>query len=134
MALEIILVFLIIFEVRRRAPTAIRVEQTAGGEVMISVASIADRLKREIDRLPGVVRSKSVVSTKRAGVVVELDVETAAEIDVPQDGERIVETARQVVEDKMGLKLARPPKVKLRAVGRPRPAVPESRAPASGEE
>jgi hypothetical protein len=131
LTLDVILVLLIILEMRRPAAKAIRVEQTAGGEVQISVNSIADRLRYEVDQLPGILRTKAKVSSKRGGVVAELDVETAAGTTVPEQAEQIVETAQQVVEEKMGLKLARPPKVNLRAV--PYPAAPKSRPPAPRE-
>jgi hypothetical protein len=128
--LDIILVLFLIAEVRRPAAKAIRVKKTAGGEVQVSVNSIADRLKYEIDQLASVLRTKPQVQAKRGGVVVELDVETVAEIDVPQKADQIVETARRVVEEKMGLKLARPPKVNLRAVPYPStPARPKISAP-----
>jgi hypothetical protein len=134
LALDIVIVLLLIAELRRPRPKAIRVEKAAGGEVQVSVASIADRLKHEVDQLPSVLRSKSKVSGKRGGVVLELDVETAAGIDVPVKAEQIVETARQVVEEKMGLKMARPPKVNMRSVPYPRtPSVyvkPEESPPA----
>lgn len=132
LTLDVIFILLIILEVRRPTPKAIRVEQTTGGEVLISVTSIADRLQYEIDQLSSVLRSRAKVSGKRGGVVVELDVETAAGIDVPQKAEQIVETARQVVEEKMGLKLARPPKVNLRAV--PYPTAPKALPPAPQED
>jgi len=131
LTLDVILVLLIILEMRRPARKAIRVEQTGGGEVQISVNSIADRLRYEVDQLPGILRTKAKVSSKRGGVVAELDVETAAGTTVPEQAEQIVETAQQVVEEKMGLKLARPPKVNLRAV--PYPAAPKSRPPAPRE-
>jgi len=130
-ALNIILVLFLVAEVRRPTAKAIRVKKTSGGEVQVSVNSIADRLRYEIDQLASVLRTKPKVLAKRGGVVVELDVETAAEIDVPKKAEEIVETARQVVEEKMGLKLARPPKVNLRAVPYPStPGRPKTGAPA----
>jgi hypothetical protein len=122
LTLNIIFIFLLVLEVRRPKPKAIRVEKSAGGEILVSVASITDRLRYEIDLLPYVLRCKPKVSAKRGGVVIELDVETAAGVDVPEKAERIVETARLIVEERMGLKLARPPKVKLRAV--PYPSTP----------
>ncbi|HUX76043.1 MAG TPA: hypothetical protein VMY40_05310 [Anaerolineae bacterium] len=132
--LDIILVLFLIAEVRRPVQKAIRVKTTSGGEVQVSVNSIADRLKYEIDQLSSILRTKPQVLAKRGGVVVELDVETAAEIDVPQKAEQIVETARRVVEEKMGLKLARPPKVNLRAVPYPStPSKPKISAPAVPE-
>jgi len=123
LALDIVCVLLIIFEIRRPPSRPIRVQKAAGGEVMVSVASIADRLRYEVDQLPSVLRTKPQVTGRRGGVAVELDVETATGINVPDKAAQIVELARQVVEDKMGLKLARPPKVNLRAV--PYPRVPK---------
>ncbi len=130
LTVDIIFVLLIILEVRRPAPKAIRAEKTTGGEVLISVASIADRLKYEVDQLSSVQRSKPKVSARRGGVVVEIDVEAVAGIDVAEKAEQIVELVRRVVEERMGLKLARPPKVTLRMVPYSRP----SGAPARPEE
>ena len=124
--LDVILFLLIILELRRPRPKAIRVAQAGGGEVQVSIASIADRLKYEVDQLPDVLRSRPKVSTRRRGVLIELDVETAAGVNVPEKAEQIVETARRVVEERMGLKLARPPRVNLRAV--PYPKTPRGRA------
>ncbi|MCK4315241.1 MAG: hypothetical protein KAX24_05665 [Anaerolineae bacterium] len=132
LTLDAIFVLLIILEVRRPRQKAIRVKQAAGGEVQIVATSIADRLEYETNLLAGVLRSKAKVSARRGGVMVELDVETAAGVDVPEKAGQIVETARQVVEEKMGLKLARPPKVNLRAV--PYPTTPKGRPSTSRED
>ena len=121
LVLDLVLALLIFLEVRRPRRKPIRLEQAAGGEVLIGVASIADRLRYEVDQLPGILRVKPRVWGKRRGVVVELDVETAAGIDVPEQADQIVGLARRVVEENMGLKLARPPRVNLRAVPYPRP-------------
>jgi len=134
LTLDVVFILLITLEVRRPARGSIRVEKTAGGEVLISVASIADRLKYEIDQLSTVLRTRPEVSGKRGGVVVELDVETAAGINVPEKAEQIMEVAHRVVEEKMGLKMARPPKINLRAMPYPKtpkaPAAPQERPPA----
>lgn len=109
-------ILLIVLEVRRPAAGAIKVEQASGGEVTLSVASIADQLKAELNQLPEIVQVKPKVSAKRRGVFVEVDARISAQSGVPNKAERIVETIRQVVETKMGLKLARPPKVNIEAV------------------
>jgi len=115
---DLVGILLIVLEVRRPAVKSIQVEQAAGGEVTLSVASIADQLKAEIDQLPEILQVKPKVSSKRNGVIVEVDAKIAAETGVPNKAERIVETIRHVVEQKMGLKLARPPKVNIEAVRR----------------
>jgi uncharacterized alkaline shock family protein YloU len=116
--IDLIGILLIVLEVRRPRVKSIQVEQASGGEVTLSVASIADQLKAEIDKLPEILQVKPKVSAKRNGVMVEVDAKIAAETGVPNKAERIVETIRHVVEQKMGLKLARPPKVNIEAVRR----------------
>jgi len=137
LVLDVIFILLIILELRRPGRKSIRVEKTAGGEVLISIASIADRLRYEVDQLSSVLRTRPKVSGKRGGVVVELDVETAAGINVPEKAEQIVEMAHRVVEEKMGLKLTRPPRVNLRAIPYPKmpkaPAGPKERQPSPPE-
>jgi uncharacterized alkaline shock family protein YloU len=115
---DLVGILFIILEVRRPEVRSINVEQAAGGEVTLSVASIADQLKAELSQLPEIIQAKPKVSAKRKGVVVELDARIAAETEVPDKAERIVETIRRVVEQRMGLKLARPPKVNIEAVRR----------------
>jgi len=109
-------VLFIFLEVRKPAARSIDVEKAAGGKVTLSIASIADQLKAEVNQLPEVLQAKPKVSAKRKGVVVELDAKIAAEAGVPGKAERIVETIRRVVEEKMGLKLAQPPQVNIEAV------------------
>jgi len=127
---DLVGILIIILEVRRPEAKSISVEQAAGGEVTLSVASIADQLKAEIGQLPEILQAKPKVSAKRKGVVVELDAKIEAETGVPSKAERIVETIRRVVEQKMGLKLARPPKVNIEAVRRPSGAQRVSEQPA----
>ncbi len=115
LALDIVLILLIILEVRRPKRKAIRVEKATGGEVQVSINSIADRVRHEVDRLPDVLSVKSRVGARRGGVLIELDVETVAGVDVPEKAGLIVEKTQQVIEERMGLKLTRPPKVNLRA-------------------
>jgi uncharacterized alkaline shock family protein YloU len=109
-------ILLIVLEVRRSAPSGIKVEQASGGEVTLSLASIAEQLKAELNQLPEIVQAKPKVSAKRKGVFVEVDTRIAAQSGVPNKAERIVEAIRRVVETQMGLKLARPPKVNIEAV------------------
>jgi hypothetical protein len=129
---DLILILLIILEVRPPKRKFIRADKAAGGEVQVSIASIADRLKHEVGALPGVLSAKPKVMGKRGGVVVHLEVDMAAGLDVTLQAEQVVETARRVVEEKMGLKMARLPKVHVRTVAYPHAAV-ERRRPSEPE-
>jgi hypothetical protein len=118
-ALDLLLLVVIWLEIRRPSSRDIRVTKAEGGQVTLSVASIVDRLQYEIDQIAGVLRSKPRVSGRRGGVVVEANVETASGVDVPQKADEIVQRVRFVVEERMGLKLTREPKVMLRAASQP---------------
>lgn len=131
LSLDIILVLMVFVEVRRPFRKAIRVDRAAGGDVQISIASISDRLEYEVDQLASVLRSKAKVSARRRGVLVEVDVETASGVNVPEKAEQIVETVRRVAEDEMGLKLARKPKVRLRTIPYPHALKAKARARAT---
>ncbi|NLE44161.1 MAG: hypothetical protein GX620_05535 [Chloroflexi bacterium] len=120
LTLNVVFILLLISELRKPKAKAIQVEQISGGEVMVTVESIADRLKYEVDQLPGVLRVKPVVSAKRGGVVVDLDVEGAAGVNVLDSVAPIVDVVQDVVEGKMGLRLARPPKVHFHTVAYPK--------------
>jgi hypothetical protein len=119
----LVLVLLLVLEVRPRRRRFIRAEKSTGGHVEVSVVSIADRLKHEVNSLPGVLSVKPKVLGRRRGVEVRLDVDMAAGLDVPPQAEQIVETVRQVVEEKMGLKMATLPRVHVRTVPYPQGAV-----------
>jgi hypothetical protein len=134
LAIDIIVVLLLILELRRPKPKFIHVEKAAGGEVQVSVSSIADRLNYEVNALADVLRVKTKVSAKRRGVVVELNVQTTAGLDVPDKADQIVETAQRVVEEGLGLKMARSPKVNLRAAPFPKMPTKPPKAPAPPRE
>lgn len=118
-ALDIVLILLLILELRGLAPRSIRVERVAGGEVSIRTSSIVERLRYEIDQLPGILHVRPNISARRGGVVVRLEVEAADPLDMPKKAEEIVEIARTTIMERLGLKLARPPKLELRTVTRP---------------
>ena len=120
---DIIIVFMIVAEFSWPRPRFIRVEKASGGEVKVSVASIADRVQYEVDQLPTILRSRPKVSAKGGGVLIELDVETAAGIDVPIKADQILDTIQTIVGEKLGLKMARPPKINLHTVAYPKSPV-----------
>jgi hypothetical protein len=111
---------LIILELRRPKPKSIEVEQLAGGQVSVNVSTVADRLRYEVNSLPGVLHTRPRITTKKGGVIVELDVEATADINVTESAVPIVSLVQDVVENKLGLRMARPPKVQLRTVGYPK--------------
>lgn len=101
-------VILIWLELRRPVGArTVRIKQVTGAEAEMSTDSIEGRLAYNIDQLPDVIRVAPTVTGRGKGVEVVLDVETRPDIDVPSKTEEIITVARQVIEERMGLELAR---------------------------
>lgn len=105
MLLLVILLLLLYLEIRRPARGAVRILHVSGGEAEVSTDSIAQRLEHNIDQLAEVISVRPMVTARRGGVEAALDVETSPDIDVPSKTEEICQVAREVLEERMGLKL-----------------------------
>jgi len=121
----VICVLFLVLELRRPSPRTARVEKVGGGEVEIGLKSIAERIAYDVDQLPGVLKVRPRVQARRGGVIVEVEVDMAGDFEVPVRGSQVVEVVRRSVEERVGVKLAQPPKVRLRAA--PRAPEPKGR-------
>lgn len=121
--------FVLVLELRRPKQKMVCVEAVGGGNVELSLKTIADRVQYDVDQLPGVLRTQPTITARRGGVVVEVEVDMAGDFQVPTRASHIVEVVRQAVEERLGVKLARPPKVKLRAAPAPAPQPPAGVSP-----
>ena len=120
--LDVLLVGLLVLEVRGPAKRTLRVQRVGGGQVVVTAESLTERLQYHIDQLADVIGVKVRVSPRGGGVDVEVNLQTGADTNVPEKAEQVLEVTRQVVEDKMGLKLARKPRVNIHAM--PTPGAP----------
>lgn len=107
-------------EVRRPARKRVKLEKISGGQVELAVESIEQRLKYHVDQLADVVEVIPKVKPRRNSIDVDLDLETAPDIDVPTKTEEVCEVARDVVEAKMGLRLR---KIKVNIKHTPYPEI-----------
>lgn len=106
-ALVLICLFLLWLELRRPRKKTIRAQKMAGGEAHIAIDSIAQRLAYNIDLLPDVVKVSPRISERARGVDVELLLETSPDIDVPMKTEEVLQVTREVIVERMGLKLGK---------------------------
>jgi hypothetical protein len=118
-----LLVFLLYLQVRRPRVRTVPVKLAKGGQAQVAVSSVVSRLKYHIDPLSGVLNVKPKVTAHRRGVEVALDVEMAADANMPTKIEEISTVARQVIEDDLGLRLKGKPQLHLRTVTGPKPMV-----------
>jgi hypothetical protein len=97
----------IYLELRRPRKKAVRVQKLTGGEAQVSVSSIEQRLAYNIDQLPDVVSATPHITGRSRGVDVELLLETSPDVDIPMKTEEVMEVTRQVIVERMGLKLGK---------------------------
>jgi uncharacterized alkaline shock family protein YloU len=107
-------------ELRRPHGKAVRVQGISGDEAKVTTDSIARRLEYNIDQLAEVISVKPKITSKGKGVHVRLNVETGPEIDVPAKTEEISKVAREVIEERMGLKLAGKIEINIKHVPYPK--------------
>ncbi len=105
----IVLVALILLwlELRRPRRRTIRVQKVTGGEAHITTESIAQRLAYNIDQLPDVVKVTPTIIGHSRGMDVDLVLETSPDIDVPMKTEEVLQVTKEVVEERLGLKLGK---------------------------
>ena len=121
--LDILLFTLLVLEMRGPAKRTIRIKRVGGGEVVVTTESIAERLQYHIDQVADVVSVKALVKPRGGSVDLDLQVQAGADINVPEKAEQILQVAKQVVEDKMGLVLADKPRVHIHVMPTPALAV-----------
>jgi len=107
----IVLVFLLLvllwLELRPQSKRTITVRGRDGTEAEVSTSSVAQSLQRRISEVSDVSRVRATVRGVRTGVDVVLDLETTPEIDIPSKMDEVSQAARDLVESKMGLHVAR---------------------------
>jgi hypothetical protein len=94
-------------EVRRPPRKRVRIQKVSGGEAQLAVESIEQRLEYRVDQLADVIKVMPKVKPHRASVDVVLNVETVPDVDVPMKTDEVCQIARDVVEERMGLKLGK---------------------------
>lgn len=98
---------LLILELWRPPRRTVRVEKVSGGRAEMTVDAIAQRVVYRVDQLADVVNVKPRIRAGRGGVDIDLDLETTPDIDVPIKTEEVCAIVRDVIEERMGLKLNR---------------------------
>jgi len=109
-ALVFIIALLFLFlELQRPRIKRLKVQEVMGGQVEVTVDAIVHRLEYVISQIADVTRVRPrVVATKKGNVVdLGLEVETNPDVNVPQKTQEIITAARQVMEERTGLKVGK---------------------------
>jgi hypothetical protein len=106
-AIAFLCLILLWLELRRPRKKAIRAQKLAGGEAHIATDSIEQRLAYNIDQLPDVIKVSPRITGRTRGVDIDLMLETSPDVDVPMKTEEVIEVTREVIGERMGLKLGK---------------------------
>ena len=85
----------------------VRMKTVKGSSVELDTDSIARRLTWHLDQLADVITVFPDVKSRGNAVDIELEVETAPDIDVPMKTDEVVESTRDIIEESMGLRLGK---------------------------
>lgn len=102
-------ILLILLEYPRSTSRRLRIQSVQGAEVLMTSDAITQQLEYALDALTGVikVRAQVVAAGKNQGVDVFIELWTTADTDVKGKTEEAAGVSRQVIEDKLGLKVGR---------------------------
>jgi hypothetical protein len=106
-AIAFLCLILLWLELRRPRKKTIRAQKLAGGEAFIATDSIEQRLAYNIDQLPDVIKVSPRLTGRARGVDIDLMLETSPDVDIPMKTEEVIEVTREVIGERMGLKLGK---------------------------
>ncbi len=98
---------LLVLELRRGHPPLVTVVTEEGGRAAVQLDAVALRLAYHLDQLADVVEVHPKVRKKGNAIYVTVEVITSPDVDVPMKTQEILHLIREVVEERMGLKLGR---------------------------
>jgi hypothetical protein len=110
---DLLLVALLYFELRKTPTTHARVRRVDGGVVEVAFEAIRQRLLHHVSNVSDVLKVTPYVSTRGGKVDVQVDVETSPHVVVPEKASEIVVVIRRAIESEMGLKVRRKPEVRI---------------------
>ncbi len=104
---------IVIVEVSPPETGSLQVERIGSGEAHIGTDEVAQRLEEEIQALPHVHQVQASVLARGAKAEVKLEMHVTAEADLAVTTEEACRLTRQLVEERMGVALTRPPQAQL---------------------
>ncbi len=109
LALLAVLIFgaLLWGEIRAPRRKAVRVQTREGTIAEVAADSVSQRLAWHIDQIADVISVVPQVTPHGRAVDVVLDLETAPDVDVPMKTEEVVQCAKDIIVERMGLQAGR---------------------------
>ena len=111
--LMLLAALIIIFEVVPPEANALSVAKAGSGDVQISTEEVVRRLEDELQLLPQVNQARATIVGRGKKAEVHLNLHVTADADLAATADEASQRARALMEDRMGLELARPPQTEI---------------------
>jgi hypothetical protein len=92
-------------EWRRPAKSSVVVAKAPGGTAELAVESVAMRIRRAAETVPGIREASTVIRGRRNGIDVLLRLSSDPEIDLPEKSKEVMEAVRKEAETRMGISI-----------------------------
>jgi uncharacterized alkaline shock family protein YloU len=102
-------ILLILLELQRGAPHRMRIQSVQGTEVLMTSDAITQQLEYALEALTDVIRVRPRLQSAGKGHLIDADIElwTAPPVDVQAKTQEVTDVARQVLEERLGLKVGK---------------------------
>lgn len=111
--LMLLATLLIIFEVVPPESNTLSVTKAGSGDVKISTEEVVRRLEEELQLLPQINHAEVTIRGRGKKAEVHLNLHVTADADLAATADEASQRTRALMEDRMGLELARPPQAEI---------------------
>ncbi len=111
--LMLLATLLIIFEVVPSEANALSVTKAGSGDVQISTEEVVRRLEEELQLIPQISHAEATILGRGKKAEVHLNLHVTADADLAATADEANQRTRALMEDRMGLELARPPQTEI---------------------
>ncbi len=111
--LMLLATLLVIFEVVPPESNALTVTKAGSSDVQISTEEVVRRLEEELQLLPQVSQARATILGRGKKAEVHLNLHVTADAELAPTADEASQRARALMEDRMGLELARPPQTEI---------------------
>lgn len=101
----LVALLILVGEFGPQEPSAIPLAGVAGGGATVSVDTITERIKDEVEQLPGVRMARPRVRAGRGAVDVAVELRTFPDVHLPTKADEVVQSVRRAVQEGLGIQV-----------------------------
>lgn len=100
-------VLILVLEIPKGSSSTVRLKKVNGGEGVLSVGAVAQRVQHDVELLEGMRRAKPQVTSRGKQVDIRLDLTTDPYVEAADKTQEVCQVVRDNVEGQMGVRVRR---------------------------